>query len=29
VTPTFPTAGLQSAVILTRKGTSFVLKGTD
>jgi len=28
VTPTFPTAGLQSAVILTRKGTSFVLKGT-
>ena len=28
VTPTFPTAGARAAVTLTRKGTSFVLKGT-
>jgi hypothetical protein len=28
VTPTFPSAGAGAAVTLTRKGTSFVLKGT-
>ena len=28
VTPTFPTAGAGAPVTLTRKGTSFVLKGT-